>query len=98
MIITLSILIAALALLIVVAACVGYWLHKKVGIYKDQQKKWAKEPCIEGVQFALRTLRKYSAKYHPEGEPQLNLATYKITQYLKQYRFNLDNGINIQGK
>lgn len=85
MIITLSILIAALALLIIAAACVGYWLHKKVGIYKDQQKKWAKEPCIEGVQFALRTLRKYSAKYHPEGESNLNCATYQISRYIKHY-------------
>lgn len=83
--IALIITIAALALMIIAAACVGYWLHKKIGLYKEQQRKWAKEPCIDGVKFALRTLRKYADKYHPEGESNLNCATYQISRYIKHY-------------
>ena len=89
-------LIITLALLIVAAMWATYLLHKKIGIYKEQQRKWAKEPCIDSLQYALRMTRKYADKYHPDGEPQLNLATYKISQYLKQYRYNEKNGKNIQ--
>ena len=93
---TLVLLIIALALLIAAECAVAYWLHHKIGIYKEQQRKWAKEPCLDSLEFALRMVRKYSDKYHPEGEPQLNLATYKISQYCKQLRWRIERGLNPQ--
>lgn len=93
---TLVLLIVALAVLIVAECWVIYYLHKKIGIYKEQQRKWAKEPCLDSLEFALRMVRKYSDKYHPEGEPQLNLATYKISQYCKQLRWRIERGLNPQ--
>ena len=89
-------LIVTLALLIVAVMWATYLLHKKIGIYKEQQRKWAKEPCLDSLEFALRMVRKYSDKYHHEGEPQLNLATYKISQYCKQLRWRIERGLNPQ--
>lgn len=83
---TLVLLISALALLISAECAVAYWLHHKIGIYKEQQRKWAVRPSLESVEFALKMLRRYSDVFFAEGNQDLNTATYLISKHVKQMR------------
>ena len=83
---TLVLLIIALALLIAAECAVAYWLHHKIGIYKEQQRKWAVHPSLESAEFALKMLRRYSDVFFVEGNQDLNTATYLVSKHCRAMR------------
>lgn len=86
MTIILVILIIALALLIAAECWIAYWLHKKIGIFKDKQRKLYK-PDFSGLEAALFTIRSFSRIYYPEGHPRLDLAAHELSVYCKHMRW-----------
>ena len=76
-----------LAIMIVAASCAGWWLHHKIGIYKEQQKKWAIIPSFESLEFSLKAIRKFTETHYPEGNPRLDMAAYSLLQYIRQMRY-----------
>ena len=57
--------------MVIMAMCAcGLWLHHKISIYKEQQRRWAITPSWDSLEFALKAIRKFSDKYYPEGQPR----------------------------
>lgn len=83
----LVLLIIATALCILAMCACGLWLHHKIGIFKEQQRRWAIIPSWESLEFALKAIRKFSDAHYPEGQPRLDMASFSLSQYMKQMRY-----------
>lgn len=82
----LILLIIACAMVIMAMCACGLWLHHKISIYKEQQRRWAITPSWDSLEFALKAIRKFSDKYYPEGQPRLDMASYSLACYMKQMK------------
>lgn len=83
----LILLILTEAIMIVAMLCVALWLHHKIGIFKDQQRKWAVTPSWDSLEFALRAIRRFNETFYNGGNYRLAAATMHISRYMKQIRW-----------
>ena len=88
--VTISIMICALALIFFAEVLLVWYLHKKIGYYKRlkaQHEEWENEASWASLQVSLRAIRRFAAKFYPEGQPRLDMAAYSLSQYMKHMRW-----------
>lgn len=74
-----------MAVLTAVVLALGWWCSGKIAEYKRMRRMMGEQPSKEGLAWALAVIRRFAQKYHPEGNSNLDTASFMVHRYLKHF-------------